>query len=284
VPLFTDVSYGPHKRNTLDFWRAPRNAPAPVLVWFHGGGFYQGSKDGVSGELLVAALGAGFHVASVEYRLADQSPYPAAFEDGARAIQFLRWRAANWGIDPSRIAAVGASAGGGIALWLGYHEDLADRASDDPIARQSSRPACMACLNAQSSYDPHFIRANIPGPTWRGTILQRLFAAAPEDFDKPELMTKFVEASPINHVSRDDPPTFLFYSQPDTPPSQEVPAGPGIHHVRFGQLLKAKLDAAGVECLLRSRTDYPNWTDPQMWPLFSREAMAFLKRHPVSTH
>jgi len=44
--------------------------------------------------------------------------------DCARAIQFLRSKAARWNIDPKRIAATGGSAGAGISLWLGFHDDL----------------------------------------------------------------------------------------------------------------------------------------------------------------
>lgn len=278
APTFADVSYGPDKRNVLDFWQAPGPGAAPVLVWLHGGGFYQGSKAGVPDELVAAAQGAGFHVASVEYRLTPQYPYPAAFQDGGWAIRFLRNQAQAWRVDDKRIIAVGASAGGGIALWLGYRADLADPSSADPVARQSSRPTCMAGLNAQTTYDPHVIREQIPGPTWRSPILQRLFRATPEDFDKPDLRKQFADASPIEHVSADDPPTFLFYAQPDTPPGQEVPAGPGIHHVRHGQLLKRKLDAAGVPCVLRTRASYPDWNDKQMWPTFSREAVEFARK------
>ncbi|HID23161.1 MAG TPA: hypothetical protein EYP14_12270, partial [Planctomycetaceae bacterium] len=46
-PDFANVSYGPHERNVLDFWKAKAKSPTPVLVFFHGGGFRDGDKRGV---------------------------------------------------------------------------------------------------------------------------------------------------------------------------------------------------------------------------------------------
>ncbi len=58
---------------------------------------------------------------------------PAPQHDGARAIQFLRSKAGEWNLDPKRFAAFGGSAGTGISLWTGLHDDLADPKSSDPV-------------------------------------------------------------------------------------------------------------------------------------------------------
>ena len=86
-------------------------------------------------------------------------PFPAPMLDGARAIQFLRLKAKELGIDPARIAACGNSAGAGIALWAGFHDDLADPGSADPVLRGNrlAWPA-WALSGAQTSYDPRFIK------------------------------------------------------------------------------------------------------------------------------
>jgi len=108
--------------------------------------------------LLRHALESGISVASINYRLSEDAPFPAPMLDSVRAVQFLRHHALDWNIDPQRVAASGASAGGGISLWIGFHDDLADPASPDPVARQSSRLSAMGVLGAQSSYDPRFIQ------------------------------------------------------------------------------------------------------------------------------
>jgi len=283
IPDVRDMPYGPHPRNVLDFWRADSRQPSPLWVWIHGGGFYSGDKSGVSAELVAAALSAGISVASINYRLSQQAPFPAPMHDGARAVQFLRFRGRHgWNVDPGRIAAGGGSAGGGISLWLGFHEDLADANSDDPIARESSRPNCMACTATQSSYDPNFIRSIIPGPAAGHEAMQLLFRVKPADNASARARKIFAAGSPITHVTADARPVFLFYPQPNLPLTSELNAGEGIHHPRFGEVLKDKLDSLGVECVLRCREDFPDCPvgcpDEAVHKTFAREAVEFLKR------
>ena len=76
-------------------------------------------------------------------------PVQAPMHDTARALQFLRSMAAEWRIDTTRIGAAGGSAGACTALWLAYHDDLADPAGPDPVARESTRLTC-AALGRQS--------------------------------------------------------------------------------------------------------------------------------------
>src|SRR5689334_2127093 len=100
-PAHPDVHYGPHDRNVLDLWRARpdpgRPGGTPLVVFFHGGGFRQGDKDSVPAWLVVKCLGAGISVASAGYRLSQDAPYPAPMRDGARAIQYLRLHAKEFG-------------------------------------------------------------------------------------------------------------------------------------------------------------------------------------------
>ena len=151
-PDVAELRYGPFARNALDLWKAPHppghSGPAPVVVFFHGGGFVGGDKKSVPAWLVDRCLAEGISVASASYRLSTEAPFPAPMLDGARAIQFLRHKAVDLEIDPGRIAACGNSAGAGIALWVGFHNDLADPRNDDPVLRQSSRLACMGVVGA----------------------------------------------------------------------------------------------------------------------------------------
>src|SRR5262249_49157596 len=101
-PTHRDVKYGPHVRNVLDFWEAESKAPTPVLVSIHGGGFLEGNKS-ISPQLLQECLDAGISVVTISYRYSTQAIAPAPFQDGARAIQFIRAHAKEWNIDPRRI-------------------------------------------------------------------------------------------------------------------------------------------------------------------------------------
>jgi acetyl esterase len=103
----------------------------------------------------------------LNYRLTDTAPAPAAYLDCARALQFLRHNASKWNVNPKLVASTGSSVGAGMAMWLAFHDDLADANSDDPIARQSRRLACIAVRNGRLSYDPRFAeKIGIPRPNF----------------------------------------------------------------------------------------------------------------------
>jgi acetyl esterase/lipase len=260
-PDLVNVRYGPDERHVLDVWkaspRAGQNGAAPLVVFFHGGGFRLGDKSSIPGWLVRDCLKAGISVASANYRLSQMAPYPAPMLDGARAIQFLRYKSSEFGLDPARFAASGSSAGAGIALWVGFHDDLVDSANCDPVARQSSRVRCVGVDGAQTSYDPRFIKTLIGGRAHEHSALRPFFGInSDSDVDSPKTHKLYEDASPINHASSDDPPTILFYKDPNTLlPASSAP-GAGIHHPRFGAALKSKLETLGVECIVHHHDEY----------------------------
>jgi acetyl esterase len=255
-PDEANVPYGPHERNVLDLWKAKSDRPTPLLIFIHGGGFRAGDKSNLSPNLLDRCLAAGISVASINYRYSSQATYPGPMLDGVRAVQYLRSRAAEWNLDPDRFAAAGGSAGAGISLWIGFHDDLADPASDDPVKRRSSRLSCMAVLGAQSSYDPRVIKARIGGRAHEHPALKPFYGLTDDELDSERAHRMYEDASPINHVTPDDPPAFLFYNEPKGPLPPDAKPGQGIHHPEFGAMLKEKLDPLGIECVLRHADDY----------------------------
>lgn len=253
-PTKADVSYGDHERNVLDFWKAESDKPTPLFIWIHGGGFRGGDKRSFPGDLRSQLLKAGISCAAIHYRLSGHAPYPAQMHDAARAVQFLRSKADQWNVDPQRFAAGGGSAGSGISQWLGYHEDLADPDSDDPLARQSTRLSCVFPINMQSTYDPRVIKRIIPGDAYKNGALIAFFDR-PNDWDwdsdpvDDELDALLTDASPITHLTSDDAPIFLLqYARAATPGN--------IHHPKFGEHLKQAADKLGVECVAKLDTDY----------------------------
>ncbi|MHC4628306.1 MAG: alpha/beta hydrolase [Planctomycetota bacterium] len=157
-PTHPDEKYGEHEKQAFDLYLIDSDKPTPLFIWIHGGGFRGGDKRGVNAYMLRRFADHGVSFASMNYRLSDVGPYPMQMLDSARGIQTIRHRAKRYNIDPKRIACGGSSAGAGISMWLLYHDDLADKSSADPVARQSTRISCAVSIAGQTSYDPRVIQ------------------------------------------------------------------------------------------------------------------------------
>ncbi len=275
-PDIANAKYGPHERNVLDLWKAKGEQPAPLLVFIHGGGFTAGDKTSLSQVLLEQCLKAGISVATINYRYSTIAPFPAPMEDGARAVQFLRLHAREWHINPRAMAASGGSAGAGISLWIGFHDDMARPSSDDPVQRQSTRLSVVGVLNAQTAYSPVVIAKLIDDKTAHHPALARLFDV-PEGQDVLQARTKFHEydeGSPVTMLNAGDPPVFLYYSRELQLPPPDI--GAGIHSAKFGLDLKERMDKLGIECVVRTRKDYG---DGDMPPQMFADMVAFFQKY-----
>lgn len=264
-PDVVNARYGPHSRNVLDVWKAATPAPAPLLVYIHGGGFLSGDKRNLPPTLLRLCLKAGIAVASIDYRYTTDAPYPAPMLDGAHAVQYLREHHEEFHIDPQRIAAAGGSAGGGISLWIAYHDDLADPAAPaDATAHRSTRLRCAIGVGAQSTYDP-VVMARLVGPV----ILQHpgfepFCGIKRSGWKTPAARRCFEDASPVNHLSADDPPVLLLYDQPDAPVGT-LSLNQAAHHPAFGEYLKEKAAKLNVRVKVVRREDFTGAPLPQMF-------------------
>jgi acetyl esterase/lipase len=265
-----DMAYGPHDAQRLDFFPATVQ-PAPVVVHIHGGGWTGGNKSAPTGEWCDRVRAAGFAFASVAYRLTPEHPLPAPVHDAARAIQYLRLHADELGIDAARIGLFGPSAGACSSLWLALHPDLADPDSDDPVLRQSTRPACCVARSGQTCLQPEVARDWIGDEVLRHRMIWKAVGAdslAELESGPPSYGQTLRAFSPITHASAAAPPILLEYD--DRGPLPATDAGRAIHHVEFGRRLKAELDAHGADCRLL----YPRDADAGVGP-----AIAFFREH-----
>ncbi|PRX99754.1 alpha/beta hydrolase [Allonocardiopsis opalescens] len=109
------VITGPHGDIPLRVYRPEPGGPAPVLVYFHGGGMCMGSIHSFEPLARALAAASGAAVVSVGYHLAPESPPPAQFDDAYTATAWVAEHAAELRVDPDRLAVVGDSAGGTLA-------------------------------------------------------------------------------------------------------------------------------------------------------------------------
>ncbi len=118
-PDVADLAYGSESAaQTLDLYLPDRSHP-PLVIQIHGGGWLMGDKRGYDSEGppgLAAFLDAGLAVAAINYRLTGEAIWPAQRDDVLRAIAYLRAEGERLGIDTSRIAVFGDSAGGHLAM------------------------------------------------------------------------------------------------------------------------------------------------------------------------
>jgi acetyl esterase/lipase len=280
LPPPVEVRYGPHERNVLDFYRADADEPTPVLIYFHGGGFVSGDKRAKGRRMRRICLENGISAVGANYRFvshgSDGKPgvsFPAPMLDGARVVQFVRSKADEWNIDPERVACSGGSAGALMSTWLATHDDLADPESEDPIARQSTRISCAATYDGPTELDRNVILKHIGGqPSIHPSYLPFFGAQSMDEMDSPEKQKLVWEASPTNHVTKDDPPLFLRHNKAlaGTPHPPRTHHGRTIHHPMHGMFLKGKYDALGLTCHVVCE-DRPSQIDE----------LAFLKKHLV---
>ncbi|MCB1123486.1 MAG: alpha/beta hydrolase [Verrucomicrobiae bacterium] len=192
----------------LDLYRpAEAKGSLPLVIWIHGGGWRNGSKEGTNA---VRLLPHGYAVASVEYRLSGEAIFPAAIEDCKAAISYLRCKAEDYGLDPFNFGVWGSSAGGHLVSLLGTTNDVLTF-DTHPVTRKAA-PFVQAVCNWFGPTD--FLRMN--------DVLMRMdhnspfspesrFIGGPIQENKERVQL----ANPITYVSPSDPPFLHMHGDKD---------------------------------------------------------------------
>lgn len=207
--MFKDVEYARIDGHVLMLDLYLTQQPGrPLIVWVHGGAWRSGSKDQVP---ILGLREKGYNIASVEYRLSPVAKFPAQIHDIKGAIRFLRAKSPDYDYDPTRIAIVGASAGGHLAALVGVTGGHADLEGAIGEHRQQSSavqaivdlygPTDLLTILDQST--PHGLSVRIPA-------LNLLLGGLPNEL--PELGRL---ASPVMHVDAGDPPLLLIHGDQD---------------------------------------------------------------------
>lgn len=270
-PTDSEVEYGDHPRQVLDFWKASSVGPTPVAFVIHGGAWRGGSKERINRFVDVKQLlDAGVSVVAINYRYVTQAdpnattpPVHAPLHDAARALQFVRSKAQEWNLDSDKFGAAGGSAGACSSLWLSFHDEMREPGSRDTISRESTRLQCAAVGNAQTTLDPKQMREWTPNSKYGG----HAFGIQGKGFEgfyiaRPKILSWINEYSPYALVSKDDPPVALYYT---AKPELGKPQTDPTHTSNFGVKLQEHCQTIGTECHLAypgvATPEYPTPTD-----------------------
>ena len=150
----------------------------------------------------------GYTVFTVNHRAIPRFRYPAPLEDVQRAVRFIRFHADRYGIDADRIGAIGGSSGGHLVSMLGVLDGKGDAESESEIDRLSAKVQCVVARATPSDFI-----AGLPGS---GTSSLLLGARIRQGADprSPEMRIAR-DASPVAHVTPDDPPVLLIHGDQD---------------------------------------------------------------------
>ncbi|MBB5517354.1 alpha/beta hydrolase [Amphiplicatus metriothermophilus] len=135
LAIHEEIAPGPDRNVPLRIYRllTENAAPAPLIVFFHGGGWSLGALDDYDGLLSDLAALSGAAIVSVGYRLAPEHPFPAGLDDARAATAYVARRAEAYGCDPRRLGVMGDSAGGNLAAVIALE---ARGSAGPPVAAQ----------------------------------------------------------------------------------------------------------------------------------------------------
>jgi acetyl esterase/lipase len=252
APDYADVRYGPAERNRFDLWKAPGVANAPLAVFIHGGGFVGGDKSVLNPGVLRKMLDAKVSVAAVNYRFLKDAPIQSILRDCARAVQFLRANAKQYGIDKQRVAAFGGSAGAGTSLWLAFHDDLAEPGSPDPVLRESSRLVAAASTAGQATYDitrwKEFLGEEAMTRHSKPTDLPAFFGLASiAEMESPAGQKIRADVDMLALISTGDAPVYLVASSRHDGLTNR---GDVNHTAKHSRMVKQQCEAKGVKAVV----------------------------------
>ena len=188
----------------------------PLVVWVHGGGWRNGSKDDTYAP---PTLGEAYAVASINYRLSGVAVFPAQIHDVKAAVRWLRAHAEQYGFDPERFGAWGASAGGHLVALLGVscgHPDL-----EGTVGEHLDQSSCVQAVCDFFGPTDFFTLVEQRGLGENRRIMAEDLLLGGRVEALPELASL---ASPSSHVHAQAPPFLILHGSEDP----VVPVGQSI--------------------------------------------------------
>jgi acetyl esterase/lipase len=270
----------------------PTGGPHPVLLWLHGGALIVGSRDGLHPAQRERYLDGGYAVISIDYRLAPEAKLPEIVEDLQDAAAWIHAQGyAQFGLDPGRLAVIGHSAGGYLALLSGYRVEPRPRALvsfygyGDIVGAWYSQPDPF--YNSFPPVERAAAYASVGGEVrshtdaaesttrYRFYLYCRQHGLWPQEvtgYDPRSEGAAFAPLCPVRNVGAAYPPTLLLHGDRDT----DVPYEQSV-------LMAQAMQRAGVEHDLLTYAGGPHGFDYSMDdPIVSAQfdrVLSFLGRH-----
>lgn len=199
VVVQRDLALAPGLR--ADLYRAPGAGPHPFVVVVHGGSWRSGDK-GDAAHVSHALAMAGISVVDVTYRLAPTSRFPAAVSDVKCLVGRVRARAAELGLDPTRAALLGRSAGAQIALVAAYSDDGLAPSCEVPTAPVRAVVSIYGPTDLAWAHDHPYVPDVVRGVEAVETYLGGAPSAVPDAYRR---------ATPQTWITAASPPTLLVH-------------------------------------------------------------------------
>lgn len=214
--VYHDIPYAgtAYARQYLDIFlpaKTDTSGPLPLVIWVHGGGWQNGSKNHTGWQ--TELLNKGFALAAINYRSTRQAPYPAQLDDCKAALRFLRKYAADFDIDPDNIGFWGSSAGGHLVALMGTTGN--EQAYEGSVGVTGVSTKVQAVLDWYGPtemfkmYD--LLASQQPqGADLSGFPVPKLFSGMPGDKD-----ALIRAGSPLFQVDADNPPFMIMHADKD---------------------------------------------------------------------
>jgi acetyl esterase len=192
---------------------ATSKSPAPIVVWVHGGGWVYGSRRRQApnihhNKVIEAIVAAGFAVAIIDYRFVKEVYFPGQLLDVKAAIRWLRGHAAEYSLDPTRVAVWGESAGGHLSLMTGM-ADVDEKRTGEFHSESESVQAIV------DWYGPTDLTTMLPDGPRAPSEEVVLYTEDPIEAMLSRSTWSAEEMSPLNHVRADIPPIFIAHGTED---------------------------------------------------------------------
>lgn len=239
VEEILDIEYGTggERKLLLDLYLPKDHTEiTPAIIFIHGGGWSDGKRKDMK-FYCVKFAEKGYVTATVTYRLIGEAPFPAAVQDVKCAVRWLRANAAKYKVDPERIAVSGNSAGGHLSMMTGY--------SDDPSLEGSGGNAGIgsSVCAVVNFYGPTDLTTEMARnhETVRDFMGGKTFDEAPDAYEL---------ASPLFHLTQDDPPTLIFHGTIDS-----------LVPIAQADALADKLKELGIDYIYERYDGWPHTMD-----------------------